>query len=100
MVAIKILFYFFQKAEQSKADYFEEFMAKIQVIEKYGGMDLMTHSPNMLKQELEADGTDLSKTTTDQMKKGKKAIREKFLAVLMLSGANGGDGDEHVSQEP
>jgi hypothetical protein len=42
----------------------------------------------MLKQEIEADGTDMSNTTNEQMKEGKKAVREKFLAALMLSGAN------------
>ena len=45
----------------------------------------MTHFPYMLKRELEADGTDMSKATNKQ----KKAIREKFLAALMLSGVNG-----------
>ncbi len=49
----------------------------------------MTHFPNMLKQELETNGTDLSKATSEQLKDGKKTIHEKFLAALMLSGANG-----------
>ena len=31
----------------------------------------------------------MSKATNKQMKEGKKAIRKKFLAALMLSGANG-----------
>ncbi len=49
----------------------------------------MTNFPNMLKRELDADGVDLSKATSDQVKEGKKTVREKFLAALMLSGANG-----------
>jgi hypothetical protein len=49
----------------------------------------MTHFPNMLKQELETNGTDLSKTTSEQLKDRKKTICEKFLAALMLSRANG-----------
>ncbi len=49
----------------------------------------MTHFPNMLKQELETNGTDLSKATSEQLKDGKKTIHEKFLAALMLCGANG-----------
>jgi hypothetical protein len=49
----------------------------------------MTHFPNMLKREIEADGTDMSKATNKQMKEGKKVVLEKFLAALMLSGANG-----------
>ncbi len=50
----------------------------------------MTHFPNMLKRELDADGIDLSKATSDQVKEGKKTIRNKFLAALMLSGSKGG----------
>ena len=49
----------------------------------------MTHFPNMLKQELEAEGTDMINTSTDETKKSKKTVCEKFLAALMLSGANG-----------
>jgi hypothetical protein len=49
----------------------------------------MTHFPNMLKQELETNGTDLSKATSEQLKDGKKTVCEKFLAALMLSRANG-----------
>jgi hypothetical protein len=89
VVAIKNLFYFFQKAEQSNADYHEDFMAMLEVIKEYGGEGLMTHFPNMLKREIEADGTDMSKATNKQMKEGKKVVLEKFLAALMLSGANG-----------
>jgi hypothetical protein len=36
VVAIRNLFYFFQKAEQSNADYHEDFMAMLQVIKEYG----------------------------------------------------------------
>ncbi len=49
VVAMKNLFYFFQKAEQSNADYHEDFTAMLEVIEEYGGIGLMTHFPNMLK---------------------------------------------------
>jgi hypothetical protein len=35
--AIKNLFYFFQKAEQSNADYHKDFMAMLEVIKEYGG---------------------------------------------------------------
>ncbi len=78
-----------QKAEQSNADYHEDFMAMLEVIEEYGGAGSMTHFPNMLKREIEADGTDMSNATNEQVKEGKKTVREKFLAALMLSGANG-----------
>ena len=113
VVAINNLFYFFQKVEQLNADYQEDFMAMLKVVKEYGGPGLMTHFPNMLKQELKANGTDMIKATTDEMKKGKKAICKKFLAALMLCGANGAkyndlkrcmknffDKDKHVSHEP
>jgi hypothetical protein len=48
----------------------------------------MTHFPNMLKQELESNGIDLSEATNEQLKDGKRTVRKKFLAALMLSGAN------------
>jgi hypothetical protein len=45
----------------------------------------------MIKKELESKnpGIHMSKATPDQVKKAKKTIREKFLAALMLNGANG-----------
>ena len=66
-------------------------MAMLEVTEEYGGggAGSMTHFPNVLKQEIEADGTDMSKATNEQVKEGKKAVRKKFLAALMLSGENG-----------
>jgi hypothetical protein len=67
VAAIKNLFYFFQKTEQSNADYHEDFMAMLEVINEYGGAGSMTHFPNMLKQELETNGTDLSKATSEQL---------------------------------
>jgi hypothetical protein len=49
----------------------------------------MTHFPNMLKKEIKSMGTDLAKAPSDQLKQAKKTVRDKFLAALMLSGANG-----------
>jgi hypothetical protein len=43
----------------------------------------------MLKQELKAKEVDLSKASVDKLREGKKSVCKKFLAVLMLSGANG-----------
>jgi hypothetical protein len=88
VAAIKNLFYFFQKVEQSNTDYHKDFMVMLEVIEEYGGSGLMTHFPNMLKRELEADGTDMINATTDEMKKGKKTVCEKFPTALMLSRVN------------
>ncbi len=89
MAAIKNLFYFFQNGDQANVDYHEEFMAMMEVIEEYRGAGSLTHSPNLLKQELKATGLDLSTTTAEELKEGKKTMRKKFLAALMLNGANG-----------
>ena len=88
VAAIKNLFYFSQKAEQSNADYHEDFMAMLKVIKEYGGAGSMTHFSNMLKQELEANGIDLSMATSEQLEDRKKTICKKFCAALMLTGAN------------
>jgi hypothetical protein len=63
-------------------------MVMLKVIKEYRGAGLMIHFPNMLKQELEANGIDLSKATSEQLEAGKKTICKKFLAALMLTGAN------------
>jgi hypothetical protein len=59
------------------------------VIEEYGGAGSLTHFPNLLKQELEGKVFNLSKATAEELKDGKKTICKKFLAALMLNGANG-----------
>ncbi len=75
----KNLFYFYQKAEQSNDDYHKDFMAMLKVIEEYRGTGSMTHFPNMLKQELEANGIDLSEATNEQLKTGRRPFAKSFL---------------------
>ncbi len=87
IAAIKNLCYFL--IIQFNADYHEDFMAMLEVIKEYRGVGSLTHFPNMLKQELNGKGTDLSKAIADKLKEHKKTICEKFLALLMLNGANG-----------
>ncbi len=43
VAAIKNLLYFFQKGDQTNADYHKEFMAMMEVIEEYGGAGALTH---------------------------------------------------------
>jgi hypothetical protein len=86
--AFKNLLYFFQKPMQSILDYHKDFLALIEIIEEYGGAGSLTHFPNMIKKELLSDNFDVAKATSDAMKKAKKKVREKFLAALMLDGAN------------
>ncbi len=68
VAAIKNLFYFFHKNNQSNTDYHEDFIAMLEVIEEYRGAGSMMHFPNMLKKEIESMGTDLVKATSDQLK--------------------------------
>jgi hypothetical protein len=42
----------------------------------------------MIKKELLSENINVTNATADQIKKAKKNVREKFLAALMLSGAN------------
>jgi hypothetical protein len=85
----KNLFYFFQKAEQTNSEFPEDFMALVKVIEEYGGAGLLTHFPNMIRKELSSKNiADMSKVTPDKLKEAKSVVRDKFLAALMLNGAN------------
>jgi hypothetical protein len=56
VAAIKILFYFFQKGDQSHANYHKDVTAMLEVIEEYGGASPLAHFPILLKQELKGKG--------------------------------------------
>jgi hypothetical protein len=86
--AIKNLLYFFQKPTQTNSDYYEDFTAMMEVIEEYGGAGSLAYFPNMIKKELTTKSIDMENATGDEMKEAKKTVREKFLAALMLNGAN------------
>ncbi len=60
----------------------------MEVIEEYKDAGSLAHFSNRLKQELKAKELVLSTTTTEELKRGKKTMRKKFLAALMLNGAN------------
>ncbi len=64
-------------------------MALVEIIEEYGGAGLLTHFPNMIRKELSSKNiADMSKATPDELKEAKSIVRDKFLAALMLNGAN------------
>jgi hypothetical protein len=86
--AIKNLLYFFQKPTQPNSDYHKNFMAMVEAIEEYGGAGYLTYFPNMIKKELMTKGIDMDKASGDEMKEAKNTVRNKFLAALMLNGAN------------
>jgi hypothetical protein len=63
----------------------------VEVIKEYGGAGLLTYFPNMIKKEViavKAANNNKGATTGDETKEAKKIIQDKFLAALMLSGAN------------
>jgi len=88
--AMKNLMYFFQKPNQSNSDYHEDFMAMVEVIEDYGGAGSLSHFPKMIQKELDSNSSvsDPSNPTTAEMNDAKKVVRDKYLAALMLNGAN------------
>ena len=92
--AYKNLFFFYQKDNQSNTDYHNDFMSLVEVIEEYGGAGCLTHFPMMIKKELlkiNPQLVDPNRKPHDRQKvEAKQATREKFLATLMLYGANGG----------
>ena len=88
--SLKNLFYFFQKTEQTNSEFHEDFMALVEVIEEYGGTGSLIYFPNMIKKELLSKHiTDPSQASADELKEAKGIVRgNKFLAALMLNGAN------------
>jgi hypothetical protein len=73
---------------QANMDYHKDSMAMVEVIEEYGGAGSMTYFPNMIKKELESKKINMNKASASEMRDAKKIARNKFLAALMLSGAN------------
>ena len=87
--SLKNLFYFFQKTEQTNSEFHEDFVALVKVIKEYGGTGSLTYFPNMIKKELLSKNiTDPSQALADELKEAKGIVRERFLAALMLNGAN------------
>ena len=74
--AIKNLFFYWQKLEQTNAYYHEDFMALVKVIEEYRGPGSLSHFPNMITKEIKMlfPGVDISNATSDHMKQGKKVV--------------------------
>jgi hypothetical protein len=87
--SLKNLFNFFQKAEQTNSEFHKDFMALVKVIEKYGGAGSLTHFPNMIRKELSSKNiADMSIATPNKLKEARSVMRDKFLAALILNGAN------------
>jgi hypothetical protein len=64
-------------------------MVLVKVIDEYGGAGLLTHFPNMIRKELFSKNiANMSKAMPGKLKEAKSIVRDKFLAALMLNGAN------------
>jgi hypothetical protein len=64
-------------------------MPLVEVIEEYGGAGLLTHFPNMIRKELSSKNiVNMSKAMPNKLKEARSIMRDKFLAALMLNGAN------------
>jgi hypothetical protein len=89
----KLLFTYYQKDGVDNTAYHREFMANVETIETYGGFGAIAVVPAFVTQELQAmaargECADVANPTDDELITAKKAVREEFLAGLMLSGAN------------
>jgi hypothetical protein len=85
---------YFQETMQSNTEYHDDFMALVKLIEEYGGAGLLTYFPNMIKKDLKNMKGNAANATPNKKKDAKKIAQDKFLAALMLNGANCSKYDE------
>ena len=76
-----------------KRTYHREFVALIDAIKTYGGSGAIGITPTFVSQTLqemhqEGKCTDPMKPSSAELAETHKKVRDKFLAALMLSGAN------------
>jgi hypothetical protein len=89
----KRLFTYFQRDGVDNSTYHREFMAHTETIETYGGLGAVGIILTFLAQKMkdmhkEVTLADPDAPTDDERVEAMKAVREEFLGVLMLSGAN------------
>jgi hypothetical protein len=85
--AKKKAFLYVQKSGMANADYMEEFMAIIGVVETYGGE--WGQEPGLIRAKLQAANVaDPDNPTPDELDDAKEAARDDFLAMMFLSGAD------------
>ncbi len=89
----KQLYTYYQRDGIDNHTYHREFMSFVKTIETYGGLGAVSMIPTFLEdkiKELHAQGliTDAANPTNDERALAVGAVREKYLAALMLSGAN------------
>jgi hypothetical protein len=85
--AKKKAFLYVQKPGMVNADYMEEFMVIIGVVETYGGE--WGQEPGLIRAKLEkAWVPDIDNPTDAELDEAKEAARDDFLAMMFLSGAD------------
>ena len=93
VVSHKKLFTFFQRDGVDNSSYHREFIALVETIEMYGGHGAIGITPTFVAQKIQAmhaAGTcaNVASPTKNEMVAAHLSVREEFLAVLLLSGAN------------
>lgn len=90
--SFKTLCVYFQPDSMSNDDYYQHFKGMIRVLTKFAGEGVIGHLPLMAATELETmastGGFTVSSATDDQRSAAAQVASDKFLAALMLSGAN------------
>ena len=89
----KRLFTYYQQDGVDNHTYHREFLSFVETIETYGGVGAVGVIPTFLKEKIKdfhAQGlvVDPNKPTSDERALAVSAVREEYLAALMLSGAN------------
>jgi hypothetical protein len=86
VAADKQIFVFFQRSDVTNDDYFEQFKALVDTAESYGSS--LGMSRGLTDEELRRMGTDRDNCTPAQRSEALTTAKEKYLAMLMLDGAN------------
>jgi hypothetical protein len=86
VAANKQIYVFYQKNDLTNEDNFEQFNALVDTAESYGSSIGM--SRGLVNEELKRMGTDRDGCTVAQRTQALAVAKEKYLAMLMLDGAN------------
>eukprot|EP00804_Cyclotella_cryptica_P023700 CCRYP_019316-RA/>CCRYP_019316-RA protein AED:0.38 eAED:0.25 QI:0/0/0/1/0/0/2/0/908 len=86
VAADKQIYIFFQQNDVTNDEYFEQFNALVDTAESYGSS--LGMSRGLVDEELRLMGTNRASCSVAQKEEAFSTAREKYLAMLMLDGAN------------